>query len=57
MPSLVGCLLVYFSLVDRKWPVVPVSSMVCVVGGEESSVGVVIVFNLLALWRLGFPPA
>jgi hypothetical protein len=34
---------------QRKWPVVPESSMAGVVGGEESSVGVLIDSSLLAL--------
>ncbi len=40
---------------ERKWPVVPVSTIVLVGGGEESSVGGVIVASLFALLRLGVP--
>ncbi len=34
----------------KKWPVVPESSMDGVVDGEDSSVGMLIVSSLLALW-------
>ena len=49
MPLAVGCLSLQLALGCRKCPVVPESSMAGVVGGEGSSVGVIIVSNLLAL--------
>lgn len=49
MPLAVGCLSLQLAWGQRKWPVVPESSMAGVVGGEESSVGVLIDSSLLAL--------
>ena len=57
MPWLVGCLSLCSELGHRNWPVVPVSIIDCVGGGEGASVCVVTGFSLLALCVLVFPPS